>query len=89
MSFQATRAREYYARAWRGFPSADRRSLFAAEIMGRTYFALLQAIEARAFDVFGERVTVPSRRRIAIALACWARARLGARGRSPLVRTVR
>jgi hypothetical protein len=64
-------------------PPADRRSLFAAEIMGRTYFALLQAIEARGFDVFGERVTVSSRRRIAIALACWARSRLGARGARP------
>jgi phytoene synthase len=89
MAFEATRAREYYARAWRGFPPADRRSLFAAEIMGRTYFALLQAIEARGFDVFGERVTVPSRRRIAIALACWARSRLGTRGRSPLTRPAR
>ena len=89
MAFEAARAREYYARAWRGLPPADRRSLFAAEIMGRTYFALLQAIEARGFDVFGERVTVPSRRRIAIALACWARSRLGARGRSPLARPAR
>ena len=89
MAFEAARAREYYARAWRGLPPADRRSLFAAEIMGRTYFALLQAIEARGFDVFGERVTVSSRRRIAIALACWARSRLGARGRSPLARPVR
>jgi 15-cis-phytoene synthase len=89
MAFEAARAREYYARAWRGLPPADRRSLFAAEIMGRTYFALLQAIEARGFDVFGERVTVSSRRRIAIALACWARSRLGARGGSPLARPVR
>jgi len=89
MAFEAARAREYYARAWRGLPAADHRSLFAAEIMGRTYFALLQAIEARGFDVFRERVTVPTRRRIAIALACWARARLGARGRSPLARPAR
>jgi phytoene synthase len=89
MAFEASRAREYYARAWRGLPSADRRTLFAAEIMGRTYFALLQAIEARRFDVFRERVTVPTRRRIAIALACWARSRLGARSRSPLAPTAR
>jgi phytoene synthase len=89
MAFEAGRARDYYARAWRGLPEADRRRLFAAEIMGRTYFALLQAIEARGFDVFGERVTVPTRRRIAIALACWARSRLGTRGRSPLARTAR
>ena len=89
MAFEAGRARDYYARAWRGLPEADRRRLFAAEIMGRTYFALLRAIETRGFDVFGERVTVPTRRRIAIALACWARSRLGTRGRSPLARTTR
>jgi len=84
MTFEAARARDYYARAWRGLPAADRRTLFAAEIMGHTYFALLRAIEARRFDVFGGRVAVPTRRRVAIALAGWARSRLGTRGRSPL-----
>ena len=72
MAFEAARARDYYARAWRGLPAVDRRTLFAAEIMGHTYFALLRAIEARRFDVFGERVAVPTRRRVAIALAGWA-----------------
>ena len=76
MEWQAARARDYYARAWRALPEADRRRLFAAEIMGRTYFALLEAMEARRFRVFGERVTVPDRRRIGIALSCWARSRL-------------
>ena len=76
-------------------PTVDRRRLFAAEIMGHTYFALLRAIEARRFDVFGERVAVPTRRRVAIALAGWVRARLGARRslparrRRPLVRARR
>ena len=89
MAFEATRARDYYARAWRGLPSADHRTLFAAEIMGHTYFALLCAIEARRFDVFGERVAVPTRRRVAIALAGWVRARLGTRRRSPLAGAAR
>jgi phytoene synthase len=89
MTFEAARARDYYARAWRGLPSADHRTLFAAEIMGRTYFALLQAIEARRFNVFGERVTVPTRLRMAIALAGWVRSRLGTRGRSPLAGATR
>jgi phytoene/squalene synthetase len=43
--------------------------------MGRTYFALLRAIEARRFDVFGDRVTVPTARRLAIAFRCWLAAR--------------
>ena len=81
LRWEAARAREYYARAWRALPAADRRRLFAAEIMGRTYFALLLAMERRRFQVFGERVTVPTRRRIRIALQCWAGARLGRPGR--------
>ncbi|HSB43342.1 MAG TPA: presqualene diphosphate synthase HpnD [Methylomirabilota bacterium] len=77
MAFQAARAHEYYRRAWAALPAADARRLFAAEIMGRTYFALLREIEARRFDVFTRRVTVPTTRRLAIALRCWAGARLG------------
>src|SRR4030095_10452673 len=49
------RAREYYQRAWAALPAGDARSLFAAEIMGSTYFALLRAIEARRFDVLNAR----------------------------------
>lgn len=77
MTFEAARARDYYQRAWAALPAADRRRLYAAEIMGRTYFALLREIEARRFDVFTRRVTVPTTRRLAIALRCWAGARLG------------
>ena len=72
MTFEATRARQYYERAWTALPPGDARSLFAAEIMGRTYFALLRAIEARRFDVFNGRVTLPAHRRVGIALRCWA-----------------
>lgn len=76
MERQATRAREHYARAREAFPRADARSLVAAEIMGRIYRALLREIEIRRFRVFGERITVPARRKVAIALGCWAAARL-------------
>ena len=77
MTFEAARAREYYERAWAALPPRDARSLFAAEIMGRTYFALLRAIEARRFDVFNGRVTLPAHRRVGIALRCWVGARWG------------
>jgi len=75
MAFEAERARDYYQRAWAALPGADARRLFAAEIMGRTYFALLRAIEARRFDVFGGRVALPAVRRVAIALRCWLASR--------------
>ena len=77
---EAARARDFYGRAWQAFPETDRRTLFAAEIMGRTYFALLRALEASRFRVFDRQVTVPAARRLVIALSCWANARL--RGRS-------
>jgi len=76
MTFEAARAHDYYRRAWAALPAADAGRLFAAEIMGRTYFALLRAIEARRFDVFGRRVTVPGPRRVGIALRGWLGARL-------------
>jgi phytoene synthase len=77
MTWQAARARRYYEQAWSALPPSDAKTLFAAEIMGRTYFALLGVIEARRFRVFGERVSLPARRKLAIALGCLMRARWG------------
>jgi 15-cis-phytoene synthase len=76
MQHQAARARQFYAAAAAAYPVADARSLVAAQIMGGIYRALLDEIEARRFAVFGERITVPARRKVAIALRCWAAARL-------------
>jgi hypothetical protein len=47
--------------------------------MGRTYWALLRALEARRFRVFGRRVSLPAYRKLAIAITCWMRARWGRR----------
>jgi phytoene synthase len=76
MEHQAARARQFYAAAAAAYPTADARSLIAAQIMGGIYRALLDEIEARGFAVLGERVTLPARRKVAIALRCWAAARL-------------
>jgi phytoene synthase len=77
MRHQAARARQFYRAARDAFPTVDARSLVAAEIMGRIYRALLDEIEARGFRVFQERVTVPTGRKLAIALRCWASVRFG------------
>jgi len=77
MEYQAARARAYYERAWAALPGADQHTLFAAEIMGRTYFALLETIERRRFRVFGGRVSVPTPRKLGIALRCWVQSRWG------------
>jgi len=76
MRFEAERARQFYARARETLPRCDERRLFAAEIMGRIYYSLLQDIESREFRVFGKPVSVPVTRKLAIALRCWAGARL-------------
>jgi len=76
MEHQAARARQFYAAAAAAYPTADARALIAAQIMGGIYRALLDEIEARRFAVLGERVTLPARRKVAIALRCWAAARL-------------
>jgi phytoene synthase len=77
MTHETARARHYYQAARRAFPAPDARSLVAAEIMGQIYLALLGEIEARRFRVFDERITLSPRRKIAIALRCWAAARFG------------
>src|SRR5437879_1833847 len=82
MTHQAVRARQFYRVAWESFPAADARSLVPAEIMGRIYLALLDEIETRRFRVFGERVTVPVAKKLAIALRCWVAARLGRAART-------
>ena len=83
MAHGAARAREFYRRAEANFPYPDARSLVPARIMGGIYARLLDEIEARRFRVFGERITVPTRRKVGIALRCWAGARLrGSRRRA-------
>src|SRR3989454_10765257 len=77
MSHQADRARQFYRAARESFPTVDARSLVPAEIMGRIYLALLEEIEARRFQVFGDRITLPATRTVAIAFRCGAAARLG------------
>jgi phytoene synthase len=76
MEHQAARARRFYAAAHETFPLRDARTLVAAQIMGRIYLSLLEELEARRFRVFGGRVTVPTRRKLAIAFRTWAGARL-------------
>ena len=77
MAHEAGRARAFYADARAAFPSVDARALVPAEIMSRIYYALLEEIEERAGSrVFDERVTLPARRKAAIALRCWAGARM-------------
>ena len=73
LEFECRRARAIYERAAATLPAGDRRSLVAAEIMGAIYLGILDRIERRGYDVFGERVRVPRPQRAAIALRIWVR----------------
>jgi len=77
MRFEVERARQYYAAARASLPEEDRRSMLAAEIMGAIYSRILRQIEARDYDVFSSRVHLSDALRLWLALACWARHRLG------------
>ncbi len=52
LAFQAKRAHEFFARASKELPDAERRAVLAAEIMRAIYEETLRRIEADAFDVF-------------------------------------
>ena len=78
MAFECGRARAYYLRARGALCSEDRGSLAAAEAMRLIYERLLDRIEARHFNVFGARVTLPRYQKITLALAAWGRSQLAA-----------
>jgi phytoene synthase len=76
MRHNAARARSHYLRARAAIGAAERRRLVIAEIMGDIYYALLERLEASEFDVFGDKLTVGRRQKMAIALGKFAQAKL-------------
>jgi phytoene synthase len=80
LTFECQRAREYYVRAARAMPPQATRRLVAAEIMGGIYFEILQRIERRGYDVFGEVIRVPRPARLRIALSIFVKNWLWALG---------
>ena len=76
MAFECGRARAYYLRARGALAPEDRSSLAAAEAMRLIYERLLDRIEARHFNVFGPKVTLPRYQKLTLALAAWGRSQL-------------
>lgn len=52
LEFQAQRAHEFFTKASRELPEAERRAVLAAEIMRAIYEETLRRIESEGFDVF-------------------------------------
>jgi phytoene synthase len=78
MRYVGSRARHYFHNARQLLAEEDRRSLFAAEIMGAIYYRLLESIEASRYRVFDRTITLPTSRKLWIALSIWARSTWGA-----------
>lgn len=71
MRFECGRARDYFGRARKALAPEDRRSMIAAEIMAAIYWQLLARIEARRYNVFGERVRLSRPAKFWTALAVY------------------
>jgi phytoene synthase len=70
----ATRARNFYALARETLPAEDRKSMVAAELMGSVYWRLLKKLEAKQFNVFGERpVKLGKPQKLALVFKSWFR----------------
>ena len=68
MDFEATRAREFYAKARQCISPTDRRALVAAEIMAAIYSRLLDKMHRDRFHVFDRRYTLPKWQKLALIL---------------------
>jgi phytoene synthase len=69
MRFQSQRAREYYAKARQSLAHEDHAAFFAARIMDRIYYRILQKIEQKQFALFDERISISSFAKFRIAAA--------------------
>jgi 15-cis-phytoene synthase len=67
MKYECERAREYYSLAWKFLPAEDRKNMTAALIMERIYYLLLQKIEKRKYNIFGDPVRISSLRKFIAA----------------------
>ncbi len=72
MRFETRRARDYYGRARAALRPDERRTMFAAEIMDAIYYRMLEKIELREFNVFGEKkIRVRTPHKLWIAAKLW------------------
>jgi 15-cis-phytoene synthase len=66
LALEASRAREFYASAEELLPLIDRDSRAALWVLVTIYRGLLERIVARNYDVFSERVSVPTPKKLMI-----------------------
>jgi 15-cis-phytoene synthase len=71
MAFEATRAREHYAKAMAALPAEDRRPQRPGLIMAAIYRTLLEEIERDGFRVLTQRTSLTPVRKLWIASRTW------------------
>jgi 15-cis-phytoene synthase len=71
MRFQARRARSFYTVANSHLAAEDRKHFFAARIMEKIYFAVLQKIERNNFNIFEKKIRINRLHQLAVALNVW------------------
>jgi phytoene synthase len=71
MQFESERARGYYRSAAAKLPREDAASLRPAEVMRRTYEAVLDRIVEERYFVFGRRLGLSRGRKAALAASMW------------------
>ncbi|MBZ5514072.1 MAG: presqualene diphosphate synthase HpnD [Acidobacteriia bacterium] len=71
MQFECDRARRYFGLTRQSLAPEDRRAMVAAEIMAAIYWRLLQRIQERRYNVFGQRVRLARPHKFWIALSVY------------------
>lgn len=78
MQQEAARAHHYYEKAQAAFMAmspSERQALTVAEIMRGIYSRILVMLEHSGYRVFGPRISLSTKHRLAIALGIWLRSR--------------
>lgn len=71
MKFEADRARRYFERGRRLFPLLAREARVFPMVLDGIYSAVLDRIEQRGFDVFGERIGLSTSEKLTITAKLW------------------
>lgn len=79
LAFEIARARELYRNAWQGIRLLEPTSRPCMETAWQLYGGILDRIEAADYRVLDRRVSVPTTRRLGVALPAYARAVLARR----------
>jgi phytoene synthase len=71
MAFQAERAEDYYRRALKALPQADRRAQRTGLVMAAIYRTLLEEIKRDGYRVLNRRITLTPLRKLWLAWKTW------------------